>query len=215
MARRQTAGRGRRGRVWQSGADNLAATLLLTLDIPPLQAAQIGFVAALAVGDLVETYVPPDRVRLKWPNDVLVDSRKVAGILTESGAAPGEGIWISVGIGVNLISHPTDVEFPAVALADQLRREVARAPSPEEAMDRLAACFELRFSQWLDTGFEAVRAAWLERAIGLGRPCTARLAGQTIEGVAETLDADGALLIRLPDCGLTRVAAGDVFFGTR
>ena len=130
MARRQTAGRGRRGRVWQSGADNLAATLLLTLDIPPLEAAQIGFVAALAVGDLVETYVPPDRVRLKWPNDVLVDSRKVAGILTESGAASGEGIWISVGIGVNLISHPTDVEFPAVALADQLSREVARAPSP-------------------------------------------------------------------------------------
>ncbi len=201
--------------MWQSGADNLAATLLLTLNIPPLEAAQIGFVAALAVGDLVEAFVPPDMVRLKWPNDVLIDSRKVAGILIESGPAAGAGLWISVGIGVNLTSYPSDVEFPAIALADKLSRAVARAPSPEEAMDRLAACFEFRFSQWLDTGFDAVRTAWLERAIGLGQACTVRLAGQTIEGVAENLDADGALLIRLPDCGLTRVAAGDVFFGTR
>ncbi len=213
MARRQSAGRGRRGRVWQSGADNLAATLLLTLDIPPLRAAQIGFVAALALDDLVQAYVPSELVRLKWPNDVLIDGRKVAGILIESGPAPGGGLWISVGIGVNLAACPTDVEYPAIALADGLRADVKAPPSQDEAMDRLAACFDVCLDQWRTQGFEPVRQAWLERAMGMGHACRARLPGQTIDGVAESLDADGALLLRLPGGDLTRIAAGDVFFG--
>ena len=80
-------------------------------------------------------------------------------------------------------------------------------------MERLAAAFQQRFGQWIDQGFEVIRQAWLKRALGLGLPCSARLPGQSIEGVAESLDADGALLIRLPDHSLARVAAGDVFFG--
>lgn len=201
--------------MWQSGADNLAATLLLTLDMPPLQAAQIGFVAALAVGDLVAAYVPPDLVQLKWPNDVLVEGRKVAGILIESGPAPGGGLWISVGMGINLASAPSEVEYPATALANSLRKGVPRPPSQDEAMDRLVGRFAPRLAEWLDNGFEPVRAAWLDRALGIGQACSARLPGQTIDGVAESLDADGALLIRLPDRGLARIAAGDVFFGAR
>ena len=118
MARVQSAGRGRRGRVWQTGGGNLAATLLLTLDTSPLEAAQLGFVAALAVGDMVQAYVPPAMVRLKWPNDVLIDGQKVAGILIESGPAQMGALWVSVGIGVNLASAPANVDHPAIALAD-------------------------------------------------------------------------------------------------
>jgi BirA family biotin operon repressor/biotin-[acetyl-CoA-carboxylase] ligase len=213
MARRQTAGRGRRGRVWQSGGENLAATLLLMLDKTPLQAAQLGFVAALAVDDMAQAYVPAETVRLKWPNDVMVQGRKAAGILIDSGPAPSGGLWVSIGIGVNLTSSPTDVESPAIALADALRTDVTAAPGQDEAMDRLAACFAARLDQWLTQGFEPVRHAWLERAMGLGQACRARLPGQTLDGVAESLDADGALLLRLPGGEVTRVAAGDVFFG--
>ena len=213
MARRQSAGHGRRGRAWATGEDNLAATLLFTLDMPPLQAAQLGFVTALAVADLIDTYVPTALVRLKWPNDVLIDGRKTAGILIESGPAAAGGLWVSVGVGVNLVSFPKDVEQPATALAEALREDVARAPNQDEAMERLAAAFQQRFGQWIDQGFEVIRQAWLKRALGLGLPCSARLPGQSIEGVAESLDADGALLIRLPDHSLARVAAGDVFFG--
>jgi len=213
MARRQSAGRGRRGRVWQSGADNLAATLLLTLDASPLRAAQLGFVAALAVADMVQAYAPPTTVRLKWPNDVLVEGRKVAGVLIESGPAKAGGLWVSTGIGLNLVSCPADVEYPAMALADGLSADVKCCPSPDEAMEWLSESLAWRLSQWLEQGFEPIRQAWLERAMGMGRICSARLARQTIEGVAESLDADGALLLRLPDRGLARITAGDVFFG--
>lgn len=213
MARRQSAGHGRRGRAWISGGDNLAATLLLTLDMPPLQAAQLGFVAALAVADVISAYVPAALVRLKWPNDVLIDGRKAAGILIESGPASAGGLWVSAGVGVNLVSFPADVEQPATALAKVLREDIARAPSQDEAMERLAAGFQQRLGQWLERDFDVIRQAWLQRAHGLGLPCTARLPRQTIEGVAESLDADGALLIRLPDHSLARIAAGDVFFG--
>ncbi len=183
------------------------------LDKTPLQAAQLGFVAALAVDDMAQAYVPAETVRLKWPNDVMVQGRKAAGILIDSGPAPSGGLWVSIGIGVNLTSSPTDVESPAIALADALRTDVTAAPGQDEAMDRLAACFAARLDQWLTQGFEPVRHAWLERAMGLGQACRARLPGQTLDGVAESLDADGALLLRLPGGEVTRVAAGDVFFG--
>jgi len=213
LARVQSAGRGRRGRVWQTGGDNLAATLLLTLDASPLEAAQLGFVAALAVGDMVQAYVPPAMVRLKWPNDVLIEGQKVAGILIESGPAQTGELWVSVGIGVNLASAPANVDHPAIAVADALSADVLRPPTQDEALEQLSASFAGRLAQWLDQGFGPVRQAWLERAFGMGQPCRARLARQTVEGVAESLDADGALLIRLPDGGLARITAGDVFFG--
>jgi BirA family biotin operon repressor/biotin-[acetyl-CoA-carboxylase] ligase len=208
MARRQTAGRGRRGRAWDGGQGNLTATLLLTLDKPPLQAAQLAFVAALAVGEAIDAYVSPEAVSFKWPNDVLIAHRKAAGILIESGKARAGGLWIAIGVGLNLATYPVDVERPATALADH-----GAAPTPEEALERLAQAFARRLSLWLEQGLEPIREAWLERAVGMGAPCIARLASETVQGVAEGLDADGALLIRLPDGAPRRILAGDVFFG--
>jgi BirA family biotin operon repressor/biotin-[acetyl-CoA-carboxylase] ligase len=215
MARRQSAGRGRRGRVWRTGGGDLAATLLITLEASPARAAQLAFVAALGVADLVQDYAPKAALRLKWPNDVFLDGRKLAGVLIESGPAPAGELWFSVGIGVNLASAPTDVDQPAIALADVLAGEAARPPSPDEAMERLSVTVRERLDQWLGQGFDPIRQAWLERAMGMGQACTARLAGQTLTGVAEGLDVDGALLLRLPDRGLARITAGDVFFGER
>ena len=208
MALRQSAGRGRRGRVWDAGQGNLTATLLLTLDKPPVEAAQLAFVAALAVGDLADAYVPAGLVSFKWPNDVLIEGLKAAGILVESGTAGAGGVWIAIGVGVNLASHPQAVEWPATDFGRH-----GTAPAPREALDRLAAAFADRLQLWLSQGFEPVRQAWSARAAGLGADCVAPLPAETLRGRAEGLDADGALLLRLPDGAPRRITAGDVFFG--
>ena len=210
-ARRQTAGRGRSGRSWETGAGNLAATLLTTTAKPPAEAAQMAFVAALAVADLVLLQVPETLLRLKWPNDVLVDGRKVAGVLIESGLRTDGRLWLAVGVGVNLRSSPAASDRPAVALVEHLRSGVDQPLSPEAALDVLAAAFERWGQTWETYGFEPIRAAWTARA-DLGRSCVARLEHETVGGVAEALDKDGALRMRLADGSARRITAGDVFF---
>ncbi len=214
LARRQTAGRGRRGRAWTAGQGNLTATLLLTLDNPPAEAAQLAFVAALAVGEMIDAYVSPGVAGFKWPNDILLMGRKAAGMLIESDPAPAGGLWQAVGIGVNLVDFPTDLERPATALAEHLRPDLVRPPSQDDALERLSTAFAQALRIWLAEGFAPIRQAWLARAVGMGGPCTARLPHETVDGLAEGLDADGALLLRLPSGPLRRITAGDVFFGT-
>ncbi len=211
-ALRQSAGRGRRGRTWETGeGSNLAATLMMVTDRAPRDAAQISFVAALAACDLVRAYVPGDRVKVKWPNDVLVDGKKLVGILVESGARPAGGLWLAVGVGVNLARAPLAPERPATTIAAETGRP---APEPSAALDGLAAAFADWLEVWEGRGFAPIAAAWTERAYGLGEACTARLPDATLTGVAEGLDADGALRLRLADGRLRRITAGDVFFGS-
>ncbi len=206
--RRQTAGRGRRGRNWSTEEGNLAATLLTTTEAPAAQAAQVSFLAALAAADLADTCLGHGAARLKWPNDVLVYGRKAVGILVESGPRPG-GLWLAVGVGVNLARHPTDVERPATSFAEHL---AGRPPEPRDALAILAARFEHWRALWAADGFAAIADAWADRAYGLGERCEARLPNRTLAGVAEGMDADGALRLRLDDGTVERITAGDVFF---
>ena len=208
-AARQTAGRGRRGRAWQTASGNLAATLLLTTDKPPAEAAQVSFLAALAAADLADTCLGAGAARVKWPNDVLVFGLKAVGVLVESGTRADGRLWVAVGIGVNLAHAPTDVERPATAFAEHM---ASPPPTPREALDILAAAFERWRARWQGEGFGPVAVGWTARAHGLGQPCEARLPNQTIRGVAEGLDPDGALRIKLHDGSLARITAGDVFF---
>lgn len=209
-AERQTAGRGRRGRTWETGAGNLAATLLLTTDRPPAEAAQISFIAALAVADLADAYVPASLVSLKWPNDPMIAGRKTSGILVESGQRPDGRLWVAVGVGVNLATPPEAAERPATSFAAHM---TAPPPKPLEALTLLAGAFERWRRLWETAGFAPIAEAWTRRAHGLGETCVARLGAETLEGVAEGLDPDGALRLRLPDGMLRRITAGDVFFG--
>lgn len=209
-ARRQSAGRGRRGRVWETGRGNLAATLLMTLDMPPAEAAQLSFVTALAAGDLLRAYAPDAPVSYKWPNDVLICGEKACGILIESGSRAGQGLWLAIGVGVNLTSAPEGTEFPATSLAAHI---TGSPPAPEAALERLAGAMAERVSVWRRDGFAPVRQAWLQDAFGLGKPCAARLGRETIHGTAEGLDIDGALVLRLDDGSPRRITAGDVMFG--
>jgi len=210
-ARRQSAGRGRRGRNWETGEGNLAATLLMTTTREPRDAAQVSFVAALAASDLARAYLPAERVKVKWPNDILVSGQKLAGILVESGQRREGGLWLAIGVGFNLARAPQNPERPATTLADETRTP---PPEPRAALEGLAAAFADWLDVWDDQGFGAIAVAWTARAHGLGQTCTARLPTETIEGIAEGLDADGALRLRLADGALRRITAGDVFFGS-
>lgn len=212
-ARRQTAGRGRRGRAWDSRDGNLATTLLLTLNRSPAEAAQLTFAAALAVADLLDRYVPPALVSIKWPNDVLLDGRKSSGILIESGPAPSGGLWLAVGVGVNLSHAPEGTERPTTCIAEHLRHDVAAAPSMEEGAKALAETFDAWLERWTRLGFQPVLDAWVARTPGLFGPCTARLSHETLSGIADGVEADGALRLKLPDGSLRVISAGDVFFG--
>lgn len=205
MAERQTAGRGRRGRSWETLSGNLAATLLLRPDAPPGPVGQLSFAAALSVADVVSHFAPKASVTVKWPNDVLVEGKKTAGILLESGDAP-TGAWLAVGIGINLAAAPEGTEFPATALA-----QFADPPSPDDALALLAARFAHWYAGWMSGGFETLRTAWLARAGGLGLPIRARLPHETRHGVFEGIDASGALLLN-EQGRITSIAAGEVFF---
>jgi len=210
MAVRQSEGRGRRGNAWQSLAGNLAATLLIRPERRAAECAQLSFAAALAVSDMLARFAPHAGLGLKWPNDVLADGRKIAGILLESESrSDGMAAWLAVGIGVNLAAFPDDVDFPATSLAVQ----GILPPTPRDAMLDLAAAFAKWYEVWRTQGFSPVREAWLARASGLGSRIRARLTNEEITGVLQGIDESGALLLGLPG-GTTRIiAAGEIFFG--
>lgn len=207
-AARQSAGRGRRGREWQSADGNLFATLLLKPARPKVQWPQLSFAAAIATADMVAHFAPAAVITVKWPNDVLAEGRKLSGILLESVLLKTGGEGLAIGIGVNLQHHATDTEFPAISLAAL----GAKPPSPSEALARLAGGFAKWYDLWDSAGFGPIRDAWLARAAGLGQRIRARLPDREFAGVFEGLDEDGALLLK--EGNQTRViAAGEVFFG--
>jgi BirA family biotin operon repressor/biotin-[acetyl-CoA-carboxylase] ligase len=209
-ARAQQAGRGRRGRPWVSEPGNLYMSLLLRPDRAAPAAAQLGFAAALAVGEAALPLLPASAaLAYKWPNDVLIDGRKTSGILLESQAA-GEGRldWLVVGIGVNLVSFPEGAEYPATSLA-----AAGAAVSVEAMLEAVAGRFHFWYERWRAEGFAPLRTAWLARARGVGETIRVRLASGDTHGRFAGLDEDGALLL---DNGTRRrIAAGDIFPAAR
>lgn len=207
----QTAGRGRRGRLWASPPGNLYLSLLLRPDCPAKTAAQLSFVAAVALAQSLAAFLP-DRaaVSCKWPNDILLGGRKVAGILLESETGEGGGLaFLVIGVGVNLLSSPRDAEFPATSLAEA----GAPPPAPARVLERFLADFDDWQRRWREEGFAPVREAWLARASFLGQPIQVRLDTTGFCGRFLDIDAQGALVL---DTGgeRRRVAAGAVFPAT-
>ena len=213
VARRQTEGRGRRGRQWESQDGNLFSTLMQVTRKSPAEAAQVTFVAALAIADLLDAWAPASLVTIKWPNDVMLAGQKASGVLVESGAHESGGLWLAVGIGINLVSAPEGTERPATALAHHLRGDAASPPTIEAAAAKLAEAFNVWMTRWETLGFQPILDAWSARTAGLDGPAVARLGRETIEGRAEGVAPDGALKLRLADGSLRLISAGDVFFG--
>jgi BirA family transcriptional regulator, biotin operon repressor / biotin---[acetyl-CoA-carboxylase] ligase len=204
----QTAGRGRRGRSWESPSGNLMATLLLSPGKAAPDCAQLSFAAALAVSDALARFTTAE-VKLKWPNDVLANGAKIAGILLESAShGTAHPAWLAIGIGVNLKRYPTDTEYPATSLA-ALGAEV---PDASGALLELAATLAKWYEVWRADGFAPIRDAWLARARGLGQRIRARLQNEETTGVFEGIDANGALILREAKDRVRTIAAGEVFF---
>jgi BirA family biotin operon repressor/biotin-[acetyl-CoA-carboxylase] ligase len=206
VAGRQSAGRGRRGRAWISEPGNLHATLLLTDAAPPENWPQLALVAALSVHDAVVELASEVRPRLsiKWPNDLLVDRAKFAGILIEG--EPGSSSAVAIGIGVNCKSHPSDVDFPAADLA----HAGAEIP-PEVLFAELSAKMLGRLAQWnRGDHFATIRTDWLARAAGLGGLVRLRLPDREVVGRFETIDEGGRLLLLISDETRQSFAAGDI-----
>lgn len=212
-AREQTEGHGRRGRPWASPPGNLYMSVVLRPECTAGATAQLGFVAALAIADAVRRWVVPGvSVTLKWPNDVLLDGRKAAGILLESEmASDGRTAWVVLGIGINLASAPDGTEYPATSLAATGRQPVA----VDAMLETLAEDWLGWYEEWRSGGgFAAVRRTWLAQAHGLGTPLRVRLEREEIDGRFAGLDDEGALLLDTPT-GRLRIAAGDVFPAAR
>jgi BirA family transcriptional regulator, biotin operon repressor / biotin---[acetyl-CoA-carboxylase] ligase len=204
ISRRQTSGRGRQGRDWQSPDGNLYATICIQ---PPenRNPAQLAFVAGLAVLDTVSEAAPGADFSLKWPNDILAGGAKVSGILIEAGDR-----GYAVGVGINVVSSPPpgEVRFPATNLA-----EIAgQTPDPEHLVAVLCRHFDACYRRWADDGFEPLRAVWLASAHRMGDTIAASTGVDRIEGRFQGLDADGALVLEDAGGVVHIVTAGDVFF---
>jgi len=205
----QTSGRGRLDRSWVSPRGNLFLSIILRPEAAPAQAAELGFVAAVAVAEAVADFLPDTvKVTLKWPNDVLADSAKFAGILLEARSAPtGLVDWVVLGIGINIVAAPTGTPYPATCLGNLM----ADAPGVGTVLERLARALAAWLGVWDNRGFAPIREAWLARARGLGDLLAIRQGGEELSGRFLDLDLDGALVLETPT-GTRRITAGDVHF---
>ena len=215
---RQTAGRGRRQRAWISPPGNLAATIMETIDVQPPVAATLGFAAGLALEAALRTVSMESLMRqsgsahrqfvLKWPNDVLAGREKLAGILLEAETV-GDKLSVAVGMGTNVVSAPEGTPYPATSLSAL----GIKADAGDLFMALSDSWAEYR-GIWDDgRGFSDIRLMWLERAAGLGEPVSIQSGGVPIEGIFETIDETGCMILAKPDGKRIPIAAGDVYFG--
>ena len=210
----QTQSRARRGRPWDSGKGNFSASLLMRPDGGVEKAALRSFIAALALRDaLVEVCGREDIFSLKWPNDVLLNNRKLAGILLESGT-DSSGPYLCVGIGVNLANEPDPARIEKEAFPPiSLRSVIGTTIKPEDFLTSLATAFvrwEMQFQQY---GFAPIRTEWLNHATRLGDVITAKMMDRTEVGTFETVDETGAIVLKTSK-GLLHLPAAEIFFGT-
>ncbi|GCE83144.1 biotin--[acetyl-CoA-carboxylase] ligase [Komagataeibacter diospyri] len=205
LALEQTAGRGSRGREWNDPGGNLALSVMLVGQGADVPVGLWPFIAGLALYDAITGYVPAGHtLELKWPNDLLLDGGKMAGILIETGIGAG-GSWQVIGIGANLRARPDIAGRTLSCLAD-CQADVPAAP---DVAYRLLHHLDLWLSRYRAHGFGAIRAAWLERGHAIGTPIRVTAGNQQFTGTFAGLGDDGILLLRTSE-GVRRVVTGEV-----
>lgn len=209
-ARKQTSGRGRMGREWVSADGNLFVTVLLSPNASLEQCAQLSFVASLAVADTLEAILPdPARVACKWPNDVLVGGKKIAGILLESFMGKESSKqWVAVGVGVNVDNSPEHVMFPATSL----RESGVELISAKIVLSRFVEQFIGRYDEWEAEGFTPIEKTWKKKAYRLGDKVEVIVGDDKLSGVFDGINETGQMLLRDKAKKITPISAGDVFF---
>ena len=226
-ASQQTAGRGRRGRQWESPRGNLAASLLIVPDSSPTLSATLGFVAGVSLNRALSSILPAGlvkigidgadgtasgqkaRIALKWPNDVLADGCKLAGILLEAQKMDDGRQAIAIGFGVNAVAAPQGLPYPATSLV-----ELGVARDARSVFEALSDAWVDVFGMWNDgRGIGDVLKQWRSSAAGIGAPVAVNQNGEVLRGVFETIDDDGRLIVRSEDNRRIAITAGDVHFG--
>ena len=211
IALKQTAGYGRQGRAWSQATGDFSGTLLFKPGCATDQLGQISFIAALSVASALDEVIAPEKITFKWPNDVLIDGAKAAGILLEhlgpADISKDGAPLLAVGIGVNIVSAPADVPYPTARLVDH----ADNAPSPQDLAARIDHHFWAYLKDWETNGFANIRRLWLTRARGIGAEIRVRLPNEELSGVFEGLDESGALILQ---SGAEKriISAGDVYF---
>jgi BirA family biotin operon repressor/biotin-[acetyl-CoA-carboxylase] ligase len=183
----------------------LYASLLLRPPVKPARAGEFGFGVAVAVAETVERLAPGAAGKCKWPNDVLVGGKKIAGILLESRGTPDQLDWLIAGIGLNVAEAPDQTAWPAASLAS-----LGAEPSVERALEALAARLEPWYRLWLGAGFAPLREAWLARAHGLGETLKIKRNGDEREGKFVSLDPSGALVLELGGGRREAISFGEI-----
>jgi len=216
----QTAGHGRRHRAWIAPRGNLASSVLEVIDVSPPIAATLGFAAGLALEAALQKLSIEASLRsagsddmkfsLKWPNDVLAGRQKLAGILLEAEAVADNRLAIVVGIGTNVVIAPEGTPTPATSLA-----ALGVHIGAEELFATLSDSWaEFRGIWDRGRGFGEIRRLWLQRAAGLGQPVAIQAGSSTVQGIFDTLDETGCMVIRTADGKRVPISAGDVYFGS-
>ena len=203
----QTDARGRNGRQWQSLRGNLACSIVVCPSVPPARLSELSFVAAVAVQRCIKKLIPSLAVKIKWPNDILVEGAKISGILLEVANAVGsKHPSVIVGIGVNVALAPDNLKYRATCMHD-----LDCGVSGDVLLSDLIEQFLELENKWAQSGLDPILAEWLDHAVGLGEKILVRTGERKLEGVFENLDEKGALLLRGADGKVDKISAGDIF----
>lgn len=208
QALQQTKGRGRHGNAWTSPMGNLYMSVLLRPTCRADKVGQMAFVSALALSDAIDEVMAPDHDKtLKWPNDVLIDGKKISGILLENALDVfGRIDYLIIGFGINMFAPPeTGMSLDQIK-TDRIAINTFR--------DLFLGHLKTRYDEWQDKGFAEIRKTWLNQAHGLDAPMRIRLPEVTYEGVFRGIDENGTLLADV-DGQRRTFTAGEVHFGTK
>ena len=207
IAGRQISGRGRLQREWLSEKGGLYFTMVLRPDLPPVLSFRVSFLASLTLAGILDEAFGIE-ARVKWPNDILVDERKIAGMLSELEAEADRVAFINIGIGINVNNDPA----PIAPEATSLKRLLGRAVSKKDVLSRYLNAFEHRMQT---TAFDGIIAEWKQYTVTLNRDVRVVTSREVLEGKAVDVDDTGALILQGADGSLKKILYGDCFHQSR
>lgn len=208
-SKKQEEGVGRRGRSWSSPEGNLYCSLLLRPECDPLSGAGLSFLIAVSLHKAISGVLPSAAdIKVKWPNDILINGKKCVGILLESKTGDNGLLdYVVVGTGINIASYPKATD----GLSATSIEAAGGAVKIEQLLSRYAHSFLESYMLWKTEGFSPIRQEWLSRAAGLGQKITVRLSETVWEGTFSGLDEAGALILTLDNGQTKLITAGEVF----
>ena len=210
ISKKQTAGKGRYGRTWESFNGNLYFSILLKPNNQNLDlVSTLSFVSAVAIGLSIEelkTKSTP-KISYKWPNDILINNNKTAGILLESDINQNQLNFVIIGIGVNIIGNPINTTYPATNLKQEGFLEI----SPENLLKKFLDNFSDLYEKWINFGFKPIRNLWLENAFNLNKEIAVNLANKKIKGLFKDLDGNGNLVLEIENKETIIISSGEIF----